>query len=769
MGRKSQQLELLADLSARAARSLDLPTVLKEVVDAACRLTGARYGALASFDSSGRLEQFITHGIPEEERELLGDSPAALEILGRVRETREALQADGLFQYLGQAGSPPGPPPPIRTFIGVPISGGDEVFGNLYIAEKEDGLPFTVEDERLLVLFSSQAAIAIHNARLHDHSETQRSHLITLVDTAPAGIFVVGADGDVVIANKEIQRMLGLGADPSPRLAYYERAITYSRPDGTVYEVEDLPLQRALYRGETVRAEEVIFNLDEDRRIPTLVDAAPTFSSDGKIAGAVAIIQDISSLEEVEKLRNEFLGMVTHELKTPLASVKGAVAMLQGSFDALSEEEKRDLLRVADEQSDRMRELIDNLLDMSRIRSGALNVEPVPTDVAGTIRGVVSAIAGAVEHKIEIDVDDGLPLVHADGRRIEQVLTNLISNAVKYSTSNRPITVSARRHDHHVFFTVTDRGRGLSPHDLPLIFRKFSRIEPEAGIPGSGLGLAVCKGIIEAHGGRIWVESEGEGKGAAFSFSLPITAEETDSAPSSQSRTTEALTVLAIDDDPQLARLIRRQLREAGHRAVIAMGPERLSILMAENNPDLVLLDLNFPGISGIDVLRQIKSRYDIPVIVLTASDREEDVVRSFEMGADDYVRKPYSPPELLARINVVMKRHTARGGSGVRNAVTLGDLRIDFSSRQVFISGRQVHLTTTQYKLLVELARNAGRILTHDQLLQRVWGENYEGDAALVRSFVRDIRRKLGDDSKAPSYIFTEPGVGYRMPRAAA
>jgi DNA-binding response OmpR family regulator len=181
-----------------------------------------------------------------------------------------------------------------------------------------------------------------------------------------------------------------------------------------------------------------------------------------------------------------------------------------------------------------------------------------------------------------------------------------------------------------------------------------------------------------------------------------------------------------------------------------------------------VLLDLFFPAASGFDVLRSIKSRYDVPVIILTASAREEDAVRTLEMGADDYISKPFSPPELLARIDVVDRRRAARRDLTLAPFV-LDGLRIDYASRQVSVGGRPVELTATQHKLLMALATSAGRVLTHNQLLQRVWGDHYEGEAALVRSFVRDLRRKLGDDSQAPRFIFTVQGVGYRMPPADA
>jgi len=761
------ELELLAKVSTRMARSLGLPAVLQDIVDAACQVTNAQKGAVGVFDESGRVEQVITHGMSDGERERIEDLPCGLGILGQLEECDSPRPITDTSQLPNSVGFPDG-----EAFLCVPISRGDESFGSLYLTEKQGGAPLTQEDERLLVPFTSLAAIAIGNARLHQESELQRQRLATLVETAPTGIFVIDAQGEVLIANEEIQRILGLVHEQSLRLDDYERAATYRRPDGTIYDIEDLPIERALHRGETIRAEEVIFDFGENRMISTLVDAAPSLLSDGRVAGAVAVVSDISPLEEVEKNRNQFLGLVTHELKTPLAAIRGAVSMALESFDSLSEEETKDLLRVADEQSQRLRALIDNVMDMSRIRSGALDVKARPIDLSETISGLISTIGRAVAQEIHLVIEDGAPPVAADRPRLEQVLGNLIDNAAKYSPANEPITISARLDEHHMIVTIQDRGRGISEQDMPLIFRKFTRAAPEEpAIPGSGLGLAVCKGIVEAHGGRLWAQSDGDGKGAAFSFSLPITTQEAFDDPKSADflPAVEGLRVLALDDDPHVLRLIKRQLSAAGHQTVIASDPERLDQLMVDADPDLVLLDLNFPGASGFDVLKSIKTRYDVPVIILTAIAREEDAVRTLEMGADDYVGKPFSPPELLARIDVVHRRRTTRGERRAPGPFVLADLRIDYAKRQVSVAGRPVDLTATQHKLLIELATNAGRALTHNQLLQRVWGDHYEGEAALVRSFVRDLRRKLGDDAQAPRFICTVQGVGYRMPPADA
>jgi len=182
--------------------------------------------------------------------------------------------------------------------------------------------------------------------------------------------------------------------------------------------------------------------------------------------------------------------------------------------------------------------------------------------------------------------------------------------------------------------------------------------------------------------------------------------------------------------------------------------------------PDLVLLDLVLPGTSGFDLLQHIREFSGVPVIFLTASDREEDAVRALKMGADDYITKPFSPSELLARIEAALRRRVLPDVTEVRPPFALGDLTISFAERRVTLAGQPVSLSATEYKILYELANNAGRPLTYEHILHQVWGPEYSGEIELVRSFVRNLRRKLGDDARDPRFILTERQVGYRMPK---
>ena len=541
---------------------------------------------------------------------------------------------------------------------------------------------------------------------------------------------------------------------------------------GRRFLARELPLERSLEAGETVHAEQVVICLPNGERVSTLINTTPIYSSDGEVESAVATIQDITPLEELERLRAEFLGMVSHELRGPLPSLKGAAATALRASVPFDPAETRQFFLIIEEQADHMRDLISNLLDLTRIEAGTLSIATEQTDVAILIDQARNAfLSGGYRNTIEVDLAPDLPPIRSDIQRIVQVLHNLLTNASKFSHEWSPIRVAAARDDPYVAVSITDSGRGIPTDRLQHLFRKFSRIEGDDGdgqAGGYGLGLAICKGIIEAHGGRIWAESDGHGLGTSFTFTIP-TVDEVDGSPGvfpdSESAILEVSAgserILVVDDDPQVLRYVRSTLSEAGYSPILTGDPEEMERLLEAEKPDLVLLNLVLPGADGFDLMKRIPGILEVPVIVLSGRGRGHDITKAFEQGASDYVVKPFSPTELVARIRAALR---ARAMPRQPEPFFLADIAIDYVERSVNVSGRPAQLTPTEYKLLSELSVNAGRVLTHDQLLQRVWGDDRTADLRVLRSFVKSLRYKLGDDARNPSYIFTEPSVGYRL-----
>ncbi len=472
----------------------------------------------------------------------------------------------------------------------------------------------------------------------------------------------------------------------------------------------------------------------------------------------VVILQDLEPFGALARSRAEFLSTVSHELRAPLAAIKGsATTALEGARDP-DRSELRQFLRIVGEQADRMDALIGDLLDAGRIGAGVM---PVDAQAQALVERARTAFAGAGgKHAVVVDLPSDLPRVMADPRRIVQVLNNLLSNAARHSPEAAPIRVAAVRDGAHVAVSVADDGEGVAPERLAHLFRRHAGMDGGVG-GGSGLGLVVCRGLVEAHGGRIRAESGGPGRGTTVTFTLPA-AEEAPAAavPASVSPDGRGGTaILVVDDDPHALRGMRDALAAAGYDPVTAAGPGELARLVETRQPALAVLDLVLPGADGIELMRTLPALADLPVIFVSAYGRGETIARALEAGAADYIVKPFSPAELVARVGVALNRHAAPG------PFVLGDLAIDRATRRVTVAGTPVRLTAIEYRILHTLSLDAGGATTYETLQRRVWGDRGGANPETMRNAIRKLRHKLGDDARNPRYILSERGLGYRMP----
>ncbi len=611
-----------------------------------------------------------------------------------------------------------------------------------------------------------------------------RVDLETLINTTPVGVVVFDAGtGAPLYVNRETRRMLEVLREPGAELERLLDALSYRRADGREVSLAEVPLARVLGAAVTVRAEEVVVTVPDGRSVTVLVNATPVYAADGAVATVVVTLQDLTPLEELERLRAEFLSLVSHELRGPLTSIKGSAVNLRESLHSLDPAELLQFVRIIESQADRMRDLIGQLLDVARIESGSLSVTPEPARVSALVDDARSAfLAGDPGRSVTLDLEPDLPWVMADRRRIAQVLGNLLSNAARRSPPDAAIRIDAARPQPdeagQVSISVSDRGRGVSPERLPYLFRKFSspdesgRDESDYGEPaalGAGLGLAICKGIVEAHGGRIRAESEGLGRGSRFTFTLPVAEGAAPEPAALGSARTPGETggrqrILVVDDDPMTLRSVRDTLARAGYAPLVAGDPQQALELFEKEKPRLALLDLLLPDADGIELMGQLLRIADVPVVFLSAYNRDETIARALEAGAVDYMVKPFSPTELVARVRNALRRPAGAAPNAPAGPFVLGDLTIDYAGRQVSVAGRPARLTPTEYRLICELAFHAGRPLTFDHLMERLWGAEHSGGRGNLRTYVKRLRRKLGEEANRPKYIFAEPGIGYRM-----
>ncbi len=748
----------------RISATLDLDTVLAEVLESARGLTAARCGVIATVDEAGAPQDFVFSGFTPEERQELAAWPDGGRLFQHLRELPGPLRLADLAGYVRSLGMAP-TPTFSRTCQGAPMRHRGVDVGNFFLAEKEGGEEFTDDDEEVLMLFASQAAAAIANARTHRNEQRARADLEALVETSPVGVVVFDArTGQPTRFNREARRIgegLRMPGRPPEQLL---EVIACRRADGREVSLSEFPLAEQFGNGETVRAEEVVLSVPDGRSVRTLINSTPIRSAGGTVESVVVTMQDLAPLDEIERMRTEFLGLVSHELRAPLISIKGSADALLEEDAELDRAEMREFHRIIAEQAGHMRGLIRDLLDAGRIDAGTLSVTPEPSEVSALVERARSTfLSGGGRHAVLVDLPAGLPPVMADRRRIVQVLNNLLSNAARHAPEPTPIRVAAVREDAHVAVSVSDEGSGVAPERLPHLFSKHAGARRGA-TAGHGLGLAVSKGLVEAHGGRIRAESPGAGRGTTVTFTIPVAGETGAAAgghaavPLAAPEPGEPPRILVVDDDPRMLRFVRDALAEAGYAPLVRGTPQDLTQIIRTERPRLVLLDLMLPDADGIELMRKVPELSDLPVIFISAYRRDETVAKALDSGAADYIVKPFSPTELVARVRAALRRREAP------EPFVVGELAIDFGQRRVTVGGEAVELTVTEYELLRVLSLDAGRVVTFETLLRRVWAKDENANANLVRNFVRNLRGKLGDSAASPSYLFNHRGVGYRM-----
>ena len=771
-----ERLSRLNEANLLINESLDFDTVLQRVLDYARALSEARYGIIVLLDDSGEMPDVLTSGFTADEHKQFLILPEGLELFeyfGKIseplllRDFHSHIRARGLPEF-----KPPVPMSPVLSFLAMPIRHRGQRAGFIYLADKINGREFSNEDKETLAMFASQAAMVIANARRYRKEQETRVFLETLINTSPVGVVVFNTKtGALMSYNRETERIFESLKMPDHPLDHLLNVVTVQRADGGIFSLNEVPVTQLLGDAEMVRAEEIAISVPDGRTVTVLMNATPIRSEDGDLASFVVTLQDMAPLKELERLRAEFLAVVSHELRTPLTSVKGSITTLLDPSASLHPTETLQFHQIIDAQTDRMRELIADLLDVARIESGMLSVLPKPIEVAALVEEAGNAFqSGDGEHELHIDLAPDLPLIMADRLRMVQVLGNLFANAARHSSYLSPIQVNASREGLLVVISISDKGRGIPAASLPHLFRKFSRIDAEDQGGDTGLGLAICKGIVEAHGGRIWAESGGPGLGTTMTFTVP-TIEDPGNVPPVRLAQPATLPsprafkdrkrILAVDDDPQALIYIRDALSKAGYMPIVTGDPQEALTLLHEKKPHLVLLDLMFPGTDGIELMKEIQEIAEVPVIFLSAYGQDQLIARAIDMGAVDYVVKPFSLTELAARIRGALRK---LAGSDPLDPFVVGELVIDYVTRQVTLAGRQVRLTAIEYRTLVELSLSAGQVLTYEYLLKKIWAVEGYADLRPMRTVISTLRRRLGDDADNPIYIFTEPRVGYRM-----
>lgn len=519
------------------ASEVRLEPVLQRIVDLARHVVPAKYAALGVTDGTSRVAQFFVSGMSPEEIERIGPFPEGHGLLGLLITENEPLLVDDISKHPASVGFPPHHPP-MRSLIGVPVGIDDRAVGNLYLADRADGQPFTTEDLAALKVLADHAAAAIDRAHLYrsvergqQQAEEQLSQLRVILDNLPAGVLVMGPpDGRVELGNTTaIGMILGLDAAPDA-VPVVNRDFNWQSADGVPLPRDQHPGMRAL-RGEVVQNQQLSLRCSDGERVPVLVQSAPLRDSAARIVGAVVVFQDVSRLRAAEQIKDDFLSLISHEFRTPLTAIHGGAHLLAQQGDVLDDATRRELLDDIVLESSRLDRMLGNLLSVAEIMAGRFRASTEPILIGPLVQSIIEEYRRrAPAFEFTFDIPDGVALAEGDPELLVQILRNLYENAVKYSPNAGTIHTMARADGGWVAIDVRDEGSGIAPEHVPYVFERFRRPGADPTVRGMGLGLYLSRLLIEAQDGRIRASSPGIGKGATFTVELPVARDWSDGA-----------------------------------------------------------------------------------------------------------------------------------------------------------------------------------------------------------------------------------------------
>jgi PAS domain S-box-containing protein len=507
-----RQRDYLLEISRAMTSRLNVNDVLRLILQQSAEILNGQAALVALVEPDGKYHVRQAYGIPDP---LLNQLEPLLRKTEKLEEAVETLEENlvSVAQRLGLG---------LWQVVSLPLKvDGDEFLGALYVFRMYGG-EFTRNDRKLLESFADQAAIAVNNARLYEQLAQEKRRLDAILEFSADGVVIMDAAHHILMFNQIMSRLIGVPAEEAVGKKFEEVLILARKSAGTTLEeaeAQGWPLVGSatplFVEGELSKRAGGTVSVD--------ITFAALFDREGRLVNIIADVHDLTRFRQAEEMKNTFISSVSHELKTPVALIKGYASTMRRADAHWTKEVVGDSLQVIEEEADRLTELIENLLDASRAQAGRFKLTPVELDIDELVVKVAKKYqAQGKSHKIIADVAPDMPLVLADEARITQVLSNLISNAIKYSPEGGEIRIAGQTHPNEVVISVSDQGMGIAMEDQGKLFNSFYRTEvaTRRGIAGTGLGLYLSRVIIESHGGRIWVESNGK-RGSTFSFSLP--------------------------------------------------------------------------------------------------------------------------------------------------------------------------------------------------------------------------------------------------------
>jgi len=504
-----RQRDYLLEISRALTEELDLDKLLGRILKYAIEMLAGHAGFIALSSQEGRWRLAVANGLPDAIQRFLN---AWLERIPTVQDPKnlQIPEINRLLQQISMGN---------LSAVGLPLVAQQEVIGFIYIFRNYQGV-FSANDRSLLSSFANQVAIAVRNARLYQEVNQEKQRIDAMLDSAADGIMILNPNRSIERTNASFARLLGLPQDQIQHMNHSDVIQWVQPPHGITLEEAEaggwpLSPQAHLY------VEGDIQRPNGQPSLPVGISYAPLLSMDGSLINTIATVRDITRFRQADELKSEFVSVVSHELKTPVALIKGYVSTLRRKDVQWDRDVMDSSLQVIEEETDRLTSLIEDLLDATRLQAGAMQLKRSDISLHHLAKHLADRLQVQTDqHKIIVNFPEDFPVVLADEVRIEQVLSNLISNAIKYSPDGE-IRISGQVQPNEVIICVQDEGPGIAAGDIPHIFDRFYRApENSRKTKGAGLGLYLARAIVEAHHGRMWADPKTK-VGARICFCLP--------------------------------------------------------------------------------------------------------------------------------------------------------------------------------------------------------------------------------------------------------
>ncbi len=508
-----RQRDYLLEISRALTQELDLDKLLGRILYISAEMLAGQAGLILLRAEKGGWKVASSLGIPASLARYVepllreipdNEDPARFELPEVNRLLQNVTRSVSLGLYSG---------------VGLPLIGREKVIGVIFVFRNYSGV-FSSNDRALLQSFANQAAIAVDNAQLYQQVNQEKQRMDALLDSAADGILIITPGHIITRSNPAFARIyeqplgniIGKSHEQVIELACHEDMLTLEQAEAGGWPLT--PNATLYVEGDLQRASGVA--------LPVGITYAALVSREGNLLNIIATVRDITRFREAEEIKSTFISVISHELKTPVALIKGYVGTLRREDANWDREVIKDSLAVIEEEADHLTGLIENLLEASRLQAGGLSINLGEVALAALAERIAKRFqVQSSTHQIKVDFPENFPVITGDETRLEQVLSNLVSNGIKYSPEGGEIRITGQVRPNQVIICVTDQGPGVASEDIPHIFDRFYRSSTaKRTTKGAGLGLYLTRAIIEAHGGRIWVDPK-PGTGARICFTIP--------------------------------------------------------------------------------------------------------------------------------------------------------------------------------------------------------------------------------------------------------